>query len=197
MTWLSCSSHHQILSHSLCAIWLWWTVIHVYWFCFRLVIPCPFTRKTHGMGGNTSISVACGSSPNNILHSEDGLVVLQVPPNLVPQLGWSMAWMDIIPMYWLCFRLVIPCVCIRKICVMLGNTSMAWHSLPNNIHHPDNGLVFVLPKLGTHSGWNGCEEDVAVQSTTTKTYKTLCIDAVWICEHVPDHLGPPLLANTP
>ena len=35
------------------------------------------------------ISMVCGSSPNNIHHSEDGMVILQFSLDLAPQIGCS------------------------------------------------------------------------------------------------------------
>ena len=83
--------------------------ILVYWLCPRLAISCICTHNTCGMDGNTCIP--CSSSFNKYHQPNDCMVLLQFSPNLVPQLGWSVAWMDGIPVYWLCFRPVRPCPC--------------------------------------------------------------------------------------
>ena len=69
-------------------------------------------HNTCGMDGNTCIS--CSSSFNKYHQPNDCMVLLQFSPNLVPQLGWSVAWMDGIPVYWLCFRPIRPCPCTHK-----------------------------------------------------------------------------------
>jgi hypothetical protein len=75
----------------------WMDNTPVYALCPRLVRPCIYTHKTCGMLGNPSM--ACGSSPNNILNPEDGFVVLQFSPNLVPPLGCSEVLMNSILVY--------------------------------------------------------------------------------------------------
>ena len=62
------------------------------------------------------------------------LVVLWFLSNLDSHRGWSMVWMDDIPVYWLCPRLVRPCWCIHKKCGMGGNISMASSPLSINPH---------------------------------------------------------------
>ena len=69
----------------------WVNMILVYWLCYRLIILWSCTHKICGMSGNPSM--ACVFSCNNIHQPDDGLVVLQFSPNLVPQIvcarvGW-------------------------------------------------------------------------------------------------------------
>ena len=101
-------------------------------------------------------------------------------------------------MYWLCFKLDKPYLFTEKTCGMLGNVSMACDSSPNNIHHPQDGLVFVISSNWEHTrGLNGCEEDVVVQSTTPQDCKPLCMmDTIWIRKRVFGYLGPSLQVNT-
>ena len=84
---------------------------------------------------------ACGSSSNNILSPEDGQVVLQFSPNLVPQLGCSVDWMNMIPVYLLVGRLFSPCQYTNRTYGMLGNISVACGSSLNNVLNPEDGLV--------------------------------------------------------
>ena len=63
-------------------------VLIIYQVCHTLYIH----YKTYGMGGNAFM--CCGSSPKNIHQSENALVVFQLSPNLVPQLGCSETWMN-------------------------------------------------------------------------------------------------------
>ena len=76
-------------------------------------------QNTHGLLVNTSISSDSFLS-NNILNAADGFFVLKFSPNLVPQLIWCEDWMNSILVYWLCFRLLIPCLCNYKTCQILG-----------------------------------------------------------------------------
>ena len=52
-----------------------------------------------------------------------------------------LTWMNMITVYWLCPRLVIPCPYTHNTCGMSDNTSMACGSSPTTIHHPVNGMV--------------------------------------------------------
>jgi len=55
-----------------------------------------------------------------------------------------LTWMNMIIVYWLFPRLVIPCPCTNKTCGMSNNTSMACDpSSPNNIHQPGGGIVIL------------------------------------------------------
>ena len=109
------------------------------------------------MLSNTSTSIACGSSLNNILHPEDGLVVLQFSPNMVPQLGCSEAWINVIVVFWLWHMFVEPCPCIHKICGMGDNTYMACHLSYNNIHQPEGSMVVL--QFSTHLvTWLRCSD---------------------------------------
>ena len=67
-----------------------------------------------------------GCSGNNTHHHDSGMMILQILPNLVTQLGYSVAWMDGISAHWLCHRLVRPCTCANKTCRIGGNTSMSY-----------------------------------------------------------------------
>ena len=73
--------------------------ILVHCLCHMLVRSCPCIHKTCGRVGNKSM--ICGSLWNNIRQPEDGMVVLQFSPNLVPQFGCSVAWiwMDRVPLF--------------------------------------------------------------------------------------------------
>ena len=88
VAWWFCSSH-QIWSHSLGALRLRWTTSLCVDCFFGHVRPSTCVHRICGMLGHTFMS--CGSSPSNILNLEDGLVVLQFSPNLVPYLGYSEA----------------------------------------------------------------------------------------------------------
>ena len=87
MAWLDlfCSSH-QIWLHRLGALRLGWTGSRCIdcFPCLSDIVHAP----TKGMGDN--ISMAYCSSCNNIHQPEDGMVVLQFSPNLIPQLGCFM-----------------------------------------------------------------------------------------------------------
>ena len=128
--------------------------IPVYWLCFRTVIPYLCTLKICEMFGNTSM--ACVSSCSNILNPEDGLVVLQFSPNLVPLLGWSEAWINRILVCWLCLRLVWSCPFANKTYAILCNTFMACWSSCNNIHQLKDGMVTLQSSanLVPHLGWS-------------------------------------------
>ena len=70
--------------------------------CPRLDRSCPRTPKTCGMGGNTSMGF--DASHHSIYHPKDGMVPLQFLPNLIPQFGCSVAWVDRTSVYLLCHR---------------------------------------------------------------------------------------------
>ena len=115
---------------------------------------CPYIHNICGMGGN--ISMVCGSLPISIHQPEDGMVLLQFSPNLVPHLGYSDARMNRIPVHWLCHMLVGPSPCTHKTCGMPGNTSMAYYS---SLHHPNDCLVCLqfspnlVQELGCYVAW--------------------------------------------
>jgi hypothetical protein len=90
------------------------------------------------MAGNTSL--VCSFSYNNIHQPGDGNVVLWFSLNLVPHLGWSVTWMNRIPVYWLCFRLVRSWSCTHDICGMDGNISMSCGYSLNNTLNPEDGI---------------------------------------------------------
>ena len=106
--------------------------------------------RCYRMGGNTLM--VFGSSCNKIHHIEDN--IFQLSPNLVTQLWYSETWMNRMPIYWLCPRLVRPCPCIHTICGMSDNISLTCGSSPNNIHHPEDDFVLLyflqnwFPQLG-------------------------------------------------
>ena len=129
----------------------WMDDIHVYWWCIRLVGHYPYTHVTCRTGGSTSM--ACGSSHNNILNPEDGLVVLQFSPNLVQQLGCTEAWMNRILEYWLCPRLVRLWLCTHNTCGVGGTTSMACSAWYNDIHNDIVVLQF-LPNMVQQLGYS-------------------------------------------
>ena len=139
----------NLVPHRLMCSYAWMNRILVYQLCPRFVRPCPYTHKTCGMDGNTSI--LCSSSCGNIHQRQDDLAVLQFSPNLVPYLGYSDAWMDGIHLYCLCFRFVIPC----PSCGMDGKTSTCCGSSCNkNLLKLEDGLVVLqfspnlVPQIG-------------------------------------------------
>ena len=74
---------------------------------------------------------------------------------MVSQLGCSVAWVNGIPVCWLCFMLVrlLPCTYIS--CSMSGNTSIPCGSSLNNIPIPGDGLVVFQfsPNMGPQFGY--------------------------------------------
>ena len=102
------------------------------------IFPCA--HKTRGMAINTSM--LCGSSCHNTHHPEDGIKVLQVLSNIVPQIWCNLAWMNIISVYWLCPMLGRPCLCNHKSCGMNGNISITCGSSHHNAHNLTIALKF-------------------------------------------------------
>ena len=80
-------------------------------------------------------------SYNNTHHNDDVMVVLQILPNLVPQLGCYVARNNIIPVYWLCSRIITPFPCTYKKCGMGGSTSMITFTLYHIQELPGDSLV--------------------------------------------------------
>ena len=75
-------------------------------------------------------------------HPEDGMVVLQVLSNLVPQLGWYVYWMYCITLYWLYPKFDRTYPHIHRTCRMGGdNISMACSSPHHNTQHREDGMM--------------------------------------------------------
>ena len=101
------------------------------------------------------MSMACGSSCNNIHNAGDGLLVIHILlPNLVPQLGLSVAWLDYIPVYCLCPMFSRHCHYPHK---RYGMPSPVVSG--NNVHYDENGLVLLqfsqnmVQQLGCSVDW--------------------------------------------
>ena len=107
--------------------------------------------------------MAYGHSSKNINCTKDVMVLLKFSPNsLVPQLGLmcSEAWMNKVPLCWLCPKLFQPCTCIHTICGIGGNISTASGVSCNNPHYSEDGIVCLdfspeplVPKLGYYEDW--------------------------------------------
>ena len=103
------------------------------------------------------------SACNIIYQPEDGMVDLQFLPNLVPQLCYSVAWMDCISVYWLWFSVIRPCPCTHKTWGMGDNIFMACGSSLYSTLNPEDVLVVLQfpPSIWSHSlgalrlGWTG------------------------------------------
>ena len=89
---------------------------------------------------------------NNAHHHDDVMMVLHILPNLVPQFGYSVAWMDSIQGYSLYSSVAIHYLCTHKTCGMGDNTSMTTCTLYQIQHLPGDGLVVCRSyKLLAHS----------------------------------------------
>ena len=91
----------------------WMNRIPVYWLCSRIVIPSPCINKHVECLATHPWRVVLQLS-NKIMDPEDGWVVLQLSPNLFPQIGCSEAWLNRIPVYWSHTMLVRYCACTQK-----------------------------------------------------------------------------------
>ena len=119
------------------------------------------TEKSYEMIGNSSM--ACGSEFNNMLHPEDGLVVLQFSPDMVPQFGcFEASWMNMILLYWLYPRLVAPSFLVAKYVGMVVKNQGLLLSVYQHQHTPTWGwhhcFSVILIKSGS-TGWALCDLD--------------------------------------
>ena len=129
----------------------WMKRIIVYCLHFRLVRPYSCTHKIRGVGGNTSM--VCFAWYNNIHQPEDSMVVLQFSPNLVPQLDYSVAWTNGIPVYWYIIVLEQPCGAYTK-CVAIPESNVWTHMTLITMHlPPDYGpgyaKIWYIRSVGT------------------------------------------------
>ena len=123
MAWLFCRSW-QIWSHILGDLCLSWTVSP-----FIECVPPGLSYLVYAPRRHMEW-VATYPWPvvsgNNTHNHDGGVVLLHILPNLVPQLGCSMAWMDGMSVHWLCHRLVKSCTCARNTGGTDGKTSIAY-----------------------------------------------------------------------
>ena len=92
--------------------------------------------------------MATSTSYHNPHFHVDGLVVLQILPDLGPHLGRSVAWMEVIPVHGLHPILARPCPCIEKTCEMHVNPSMATD--PCIITHTSLGMTWWFANPAEH-----------------------------------------------
>jgi hypothetical protein len=160
---LGVCSYLQIWSHSVGALWLGWMVFECNNYVPVLSDPI-YARPRHveWVATHPWFMVLHVTTYTNLRKTWWFCSFL---PNLIPQLGYYMAWMDRIPVYWLIPRLSGPFWCTHKIWWMAGNTSVAFASSCSDIHHPEDCVV-VLRNFSTdlacsfgalHLGWTSSQ----------------------------------------
>jgi len=112
--------------------------IHMYTIHPRIVRPFPCIHRTCGIYFHPSMTI--GNFYHNPHFHVDGLVVLQILPNLDPHIGRSVAWIEGIPVYVLHPMLVCPIPSTLKVCGMYVNPSMATD--PSITTHTSLGMAW-------------------------------------------------------